>query len=82
MSIDYFKLRSFTTREIIRALEKDGFALKRQKGSHRLYVHRDGKRVAVSFHHLSDTFPPKTLRSIIETQAGWTEDDLKRLDLI
>jgi len=28
------------------------------------------------------TFVPKTLRSMIEEQAQWTEDDLRRLRLI
>jgi hypothetical protein len=38
--------------------------------------------VTVSFHHSRDTFPPKTLRSMIETQARWTEADLARLSLL
>lgn len=82
MSLDYFQLRALTTRDIIRALEKDGFFLRRQKGSHRLYKHSDGRFVTVSFHHLSDTFPLKTLKSMIEAQAYWTEADLKRLELV
>lgn len=82
MGIDYSQLRSINPRDIIRALEKDGFFLKRQKGSHRLYKHADGRLVTVSFHHLSDSFPPKTLKSMLEAQARWTEQDLKRLGLI
>jgi hypothetical protein len=31
---------------------------------------------------ISDTFPPKTLKTIIEAQARWTQADLKRLKLI
>jgi hypothetical protein len=38
--------------------------------------------VTVSFHHAGDTFRPKTLRSIVEAQARWNEDDLRRLKLI
>jgi hypothetical protein len=37
--------------------------------------------VTISFHHPSDTFPLKTLKGIIE-DAGWTEEDLKRLNLL
>jgi hypothetical protein len=44
--------------------------------------HNDGRRVTVSFHKWSDTFPPKPTKTIIEGQARWTEDDLKRLKLI
>jgi hypothetical protein len=49
--------------------------------NHRRYRHADGRRVTLSFHHASDTFPPKTLRSILELQARWTEADLVRLKL-
>ncbi|MDP3740763.1 MAG: type II toxin-antitoxin system HicA family toxin [bacterium] len=82
MGIDYSQLRSINTRDIIRALEQDEFFLKRQKGSHRLYKHADGRFVTVSFHHLSDSFPPKTLKSMLEAQAKWTEEDLRRLGMI
>jgi predicted RNA binding protein YcfA (HicA-like mRNA interferase family) len=80
--IDWSRLRSTTAREIIRALTRDGFALRNQSGSHQRYRHPDGRRVTVSFHRPGDTFRPKTLRSIVETQARWTDDDLRRLKLI
>ena len=80
--IDYSKLRSLTARQIIRALQADGFSLARQKGSHRHYRHPDGHRVTVSFHHSSETFRPGTLRSMIEVQARWDEEDLRRLGLL
>ena len=38
-------------------------------------------RVTVLFHKSSDSFWRKTLKSMLD-QAGWTEDDLKRLKLI
>jgi predicted RNA binding protein YcfA (HicA-like mRNA interferase family) len=82
MTVDYSKLRSITARQVTAALEKDGFRLQRQKGSHRHYRHPDGRRVTVSFHHSSDTFRRGTLHSIIEIQARWTADDVTRLGLI
>lgn len=78
----YSRLRSITARRLIAALLADSFSLHRQKGSHRHYKHPDGRRVTVSFHHASDTFPPGTLRSMIELQARWTADDLRRLGLL
>jgi predicted RNA binding protein YcfA (HicA-like mRNA interferase family) len=81
MSIDYSKLRSLTARRLITALVQDGFELEREKGSHRQYLHPKKGRVTVSFHHPSDTFPPKTLKKIIQ-DAGWEEEDLKRLGLL
>lgn len=82
MPLDYTQLKALTARQIIAALSRDNFYLRRQKGSHQRYQHPDGRRVTVSFHSTGDTFPFKTLKSIIESQAQWTEDDLRRLGLI
>ena len=82
MTIEYARLRSLTARQLVAALQADGFDLQRQKGSHRHYRHPDGRRVTLSFHHSSDTFRPGTLRSIIEIQARWTAKDLRRLNLL
>lgn len=82
MAIDYTKLRSLTARELISALIRDDFYLRSQRGSHQRYRHSDGRRVTVSFHSPSNTFPPKTLKTIIEDQACWTKEDLERLKLI
>jgi predicted RNA binding protein YcfA (HicA-like mRNA interferase family) len=82
MKVDYARLRSTPARRLASALHDDGFNLHRQKGSHRHYRHPDGRRVTLSFHHSSDSFPLETLKSIIEIQARWTEADLQRLGLI
>jgi predicted RNA binding protein YcfA (HicA-like mRNA interferase family) len=82
MSIDYSKLRSLTARKLINALIRDGFYLDRQSGSHRQYRHPDGRRVTVSFHSGKNTFSPKILKSMVEKQAKWTEEDLKRLKIL
>jgi predicted RNA binding protein YcfA (HicA-like mRNA interferase family) len=82
MAVDYHGLRSLTARELIAALTRDGFYFVRQKGSHQRYKHTDGRRVTVAPHALGDTFSLKTLHSIIEVQACWSEKDLKRLKLI
>ena len=84
MGINYALLRSLTAREIIAALVRDGFSFRphRKGSSHQRYQHPDGRRVTVSYHRSSDTFPPKTLKDMLEHQARWTEDDLKRLELM
>jgi len=82
MGINYAHMRKLTAREIISALIRDGFAFDRGAGSHQVYRHPDGRRVTVTFHAPGDTFAPKTLKSMIETEARWTEDDLERLKLI
>ena len=67
---------------MITALTRDGFSFLRQTGSHQRYKHADGRRVTVAPHGGGDTFTIKTLQAMIESQARWTEDDLKRLKLI
>ena len=80
--IDYSRLRSLTAHQLISALIRDGFLFDRQRGSHHRYRHPDGRRVTVPFTRTGETFAPKTLRTIIEDQSRWTEDDLKRLGLL
>jgi len=82
MPIDYRGLRSLTARELIAALNRDGFYFVRQTGSHQRFAHADGRRVTVAPHGSGDTFTIKTLKSIIERQARWVEDDLVRLGLV
>ena len=82
MPINYSQLRSLTARELISALTRDGFILDRQSGAHQHYLHPNKRRVTVSFHRPGDTFPLKTLKTMIEVQAHWTEEDLYRLGLL
>lgn len=83
MPIDYRRIRNITAREIQTALLRDDFELVRSTGSHRHYYHEATKRkVTVSWHGSGQTFRLVTLRSIIEAQARWTEEDLIRLGLI
>lgn len=72
--------RGLSARQVVRALEADGFILQRVRGSHRIYKHADGRRVVVAYHALSDSFPIGTLRAMI-ADAGWQDEDLKRLGL-
>jgi predicted RNA binding protein YcfA (HicA-like mRNA interferase family) len=64
--IEWRRLRNRTAREIVSALNRDGF----------------GRQVTVTFHRAGDTFPIGTLRSMIEIQARWSENDLRRLSLL
>jgi len=74
-------LKNITVRELIRALEQDGFRYKRRKGSQRVYRHLDCRRVVIHYHHARDTLPLGTLQSFL-SGTRWNEDDLKRLGLI
>jgi len=44
------KLPRVTAEEVIKVLERVGFSLARQSGSHRIYKNREGKRVTVPYH--------------------------------
>jgi predicted RNA binding protein YcfA (HicA-like mRNA interferase family) len=79
--INFGLLRNITAREIISALNRDGFTFDRGDGSHQIYYHPDGRRVTVALRAGSSTFRRKTLKSMIE-QARWTEEDLVRLKLL
>jgi len=58
------KLPRLTARQIVAVLEKLGFTLARQSGSHMIYRNPAGKRVTVPFHG-SKILHPKILRSIL-----------------
>ena len=80
--LEWDKLRKVKARNLVRALERDGFIFRRSSGSHRRYVHSDGRRVTLSFNQGGDTFAPKTLKNIIVDQARWGEADLERLGML
>jgi predicted RNA binding protein YcfA (HicA-like mRNA interferase family) len=58
------KLPRITARQIIAVLEKAGFLLSRQSGSHMIYKNASGRRVTVPF-HAQKILHPKLLRSIL-----------------
>ena len=58
------KLPRLTARQIITVLERAGFTLARQSGSHMIYKNAAGKRVTVPFNG-SRVLHPKVLKSIL-----------------
>ncbi|HYA11714.1 MAG TPA: type II toxin-antitoxin system HicA family toxin [Thermodesulfovibrionales bacterium] len=73
--------KNITAKEFRQALEKEGFKETRKRGGHLVFRHPDGRRVILSYHKSGGTFPPKTLKSMIQ-DAGWTEEDLRRLGIL
>jgi predicted RNA binding protein YcfA (HicA-like mRNA interferase family) len=68
------KTPSYTAKEIIKVLLSRGFVLDRSKGSHQVYMLRDGtKRVIVPMHNRD--IPRGTFHSILK-QAGIDKADL------
>ena len=71
------KLPRLTARQIIAVLEKVGFSLARQSGSHMIFKNVSGKRATVPFHS-AKTLQPKVLKSILR-DANLTTEDLEKL---
>ena len=64
------KLPRLTAAEIIKVLEKFGFVLARQSGSHKIYKNASGRRATVPFHG-SRILHPKVLKSILSEARGF-----------
>ena len=73
------KLPRITTDEVIRVLERAGFKLSRQSGSHRIYKNLAGKRVTVPYHK-GRVLHPKVLSSILKDAQLSKEDLVKILE--
>ena len=71
------RLPRLTARQIITVLEKAGFSLARQSGSHMIYKNPAGKRVTVPF-HAAKILHPKLLKSILR-DAGIEPNTLEDL---
>jgi len=66
-----------SARDLVTALQKDGFTERRVAGDHHIFTHPDGRVVPVAYARSSQTFPIGTLRKMVKL-ARWTEDDLRR----
>ena len=65
-------------RELVRALERGGFVVHRQRGSHVILRRPGGKGGAVVPLHAGKDLPPGTLKSVLQ-QAGLSVDELVEL---
>lgn len=71
------KLPRITAAEAIRALEKAGFFLTRQSGSHKIYKNVQGRRATVPYHS-GKILHPRVLKSILR-DADLTLERFKEL---
>ena len=70
------RLPRLTAKQIISILEKRGFKLARQSGSHKIYRNSEGKRTTVPFHD-NKILHPKVLNSILK-DAELNPEDLNK----
>ena len=72
------RLPRVTADGAIRALEKLGFSLVRQSGSHKIYRNAQGKRVTVPYHR-GKILHPKVLNSVLRDAELSLDEFLKLL---
>ena len=72
------RLPRVTADEVIKALEKSGFSLSRQSGSHKIYKNAQSKRVTIPYHR-GEVLHPKVLRSILRDAELSVEEFLELL---
>ncbi len=66
----------FKARELLAKLQRAGFVVKRQSGSHVVLRHPNGRQTYVAMH--PGDIPGGTLRAIVR-QSGLSEEELRRL---
>ncbi len=71
------RLPRVTADEVIRVIEKVGFTLARQSGSHKIYRSSTGKRITVPYHK-GKVLHPKVLASILK-DANLSREEFKNL---
>jgi predicted RNA binding protein YcfA (HicA-like mRNA interferase family) len=71
------KLPEVDARRLARALQRAGFKLVRQSGSHAAFRHADGRTVEVPMHDRD--LKTGTLAAILK-EAGITADELRELE--
>ena len=69
------KLPRIKAGDIIGVLERKGFVLVRQSGSHKIYRNNEGKRVTIPYHS-GKILHPKVLKSIMR-DAEISMDEIK-----
>jgi predicted RNA binding protein YcfA (HicA-like mRNA interferase family) len=66
----------YKAREVLARLQRAGFVVRRQSGSHVVLRRQDGRQTYVVMH--TGDVPTGTFRSILK-QAGLTEDEFRNL---
>jgi len=70
------RLPRVSAADAVRVLEKDGFYLVRQSGSHKIFKNADGRRATVPFHSRKELHP-KILKSILRDADLTVEEFLE-----
>lgn len=76
------QVKNLTAAELRGALERDGYVLEGARGAVLGFYKAASppRRVTIHFHP-QKTYGPKLLQALLK-DAGWTEEDLRRLKLV
>jgi predicted RNA binding protein YcfA (HicA-like mRNA interferase family) len=66
----------YKAREVLAKLQRAGFVVRRQSGSHVVLRHADGRQTYVAMH--TGDVPAGTFRSILK-QSGLTDEEFRNL---
>jgi len=66
----------YTSREMVAKLQRGGFVIRRQSGSHAILRSAEGRRTTIAMH--PGDVPEGTFRAILK-QAGLTHEEFKKL---
>ncbi len=66
----------YRAKEVLRRLQRAGFEIRRQSGSHIILRHSDGRQTYVPMH--TGDVPSGTFRSILK-QSGLSEEEFRGL---
>ena len=66
----------YKAKEVLRRLQRAGFVVRRQSGSHVVLRHADGRQTYVAMH--TGDVPKGTFRSILK-QAEMDEEEFKKI---
>jgi len=72
------KLLRLTGKELGKALEKLGFTLHHQTGSHQVYKHQDGRVTTIPV-HAGEEIGPGLLLKIIKKDLGLMREEFEKL---
>lgn len=72
------RLPRLTATELLRALQRDGWQVTRQRGSHMILRHPTKRGRVIVANHPGETIPLGTLRAIL-AQASLTTEELRAL---
>lgn len=72
------KLPLLTAREVSKILDKLGFVFKRQKGSHMIFEHPDGRRTVIP-NHPGEKIDRGLLNKIVKKELELSREDFMEL---